>query len=373
MKKNVIVFTVIGVVVVLAVGAVLATSLFSGKEVNTDCTVSASELQATDLTPFDETSISIDPFIISLEGINVVNTNLSTTKDSIVFTNNDTNGDVGIYKYDILAESTSPLIDSPNEIESKAIMTGEYIFYQYVPGGQNDSDIYMYNKSSQTTEYLVNTDGSQAPAYYYYNESIYYLDRSNTEYSLKECDINSKIISTIHTWNQETFFRGMVFDGYNVVWADNSSGNWDIYLYDISTSSITCICDNISDQEDPVISGDYVIWHDHRNDYNNDDPNATPPLVDHDFGDIYGYCISTDQEFIVDNSVGISSMQPSIDNNNCAYFSCACGNTTVPGAIMMASIMDPVLPSPPTVTLQSISSVISHKTRPYIKGNWIIW
>jgi len=42
MKKNVIVFTVIGVVVVLAVGAVLATSLFSGKEVNTNLTVLAS-------------------------------------------------------------------------------------------------------------------------------------------------------------------------------------------------------------------------------------------------------------------------------------------------------------------------------------------
>jgi len=49
------------------------------------------------------------------------------------------------------------------------------------------------------------------------------------------------------------------------VWRDYRNGNWDIYGYDLSTSTEFPICINLNDQWDPVVYGDLVVWWDHRN------------------------------------------------------------------------------------------------------------
>jgi len=50
-----------------------------------------------------------------------------------------------------------------------------------------------------------------------------------------------------------------------IVWQDNRNGNWDIYLYNLTTKTERPIVTLLSQQDFPSISGDNVIWSDTRN------------------------------------------------------------------------------------------------------------
>ncbi|WP_269849699.1 TolB family protein [Methanosarcina horonobensis] len=53
--------------------------------------------------------------------------------------------------------------------------------------------------------------------------------------------------------------------GDRIVWTDDRNGNYDIYMYNISTSTETQITTNGSNQSDPEIYGDQIVWTDDRN------------------------------------------------------------------------------------------------------------
>jgi len=65
-----------------------------------------------------------------------------------------------------------------------------------------------------------------------------------------------------------------------IVWDDNRNGNWDIYMYDLSTLKETQITTNAKNQASHAIYGDKIVWEDYRN------GNC----------DIYMYDLSTHQE-----------------------------------------------------------------------------
>ena len=50
-----------------------------------------------------------------------------------------------------------------------------------------------------------------------------------------------------------------------IVWTDKRNGNWDIYMYDISTSKEKRITTDESEQSYPVIYGNRIVWTDNRN------------------------------------------------------------------------------------------------------------
>jgi TolB protein len=50
-----------------------------------------------------------------------------------------------------------------------------------------------------------------------------------------------------------------------VVWQDERNGNWDIYMYNLSASVETRITTNESNQTKPVIYGNRIVWQDERN------------------------------------------------------------------------------------------------------------
>ena len=55
--------------------------------------------------------------------------------------------------------------------------------------------------------------------------------------------------------------------GDRIFWMDdrNGGGNYDIYMYNITTSKETQITTNKSSQERPAIYGDRIVWQDQRN------------------------------------------------------------------------------------------------------------
>ena len=52
--------------------------------------------------------------------------------------------------------------------------------------------------------------------------------------------------------------------GNNIVWQDNRNGNWDIYIFDLSTKK-EIHTTNTTDQITPAIYGNLVVWEDGRN------------------------------------------------------------------------------------------------------------
>ena len=75
-----------------------------------------------------------------------------------------------------------------------------------------------------------------------------------------------------------------------IVYADHRNGNMDIFAYQINTGTEKRITTNTDSQTNPRIHGNLIVWEDWRND-NGAWSNC----------DIYGYDLSTEQEFVVSN------------------------------------------------------------------------
>jgi Periplasmic component of the Tol biopolymer transport system len=57
---------------------------------------------------------------------------------------------------------------------------------------------------------------------------------------------------------------GMMMSGDKVVWEDNRTGNRDIYLYDLATGEETQITTGTGHEINPAIAGDWIVWQDAR-------------------------------------------------------------------------------------------------------------
>jgi TolB protein len=53
-------------------------------------------------------------------------------------------------------------------------------------------------------------------------------------------------------------------DGHVVAWADNRSGNFDIFMFDLETGLERWVCINPLFQVSPAVSGDKIVWQDMR-------------------------------------------------------------------------------------------------------------
>jgi beta propeller repeat protein len=80
--------------------------------------------------------------------------------------------------------------------------------------------------------------------------------------------------------------------GNTIVWQDQRNGNWDIYIYNLSTHQETHTT-NKSDQIQPAIYGNRVLWTDESN----------------SGYDIYMQDLSTKKQILITTSGSASSLQ----------------------------------------------------------------
>ena len=82
--------------------------------------------------------------------------------------------------------------------------------------------------------------------------------------STQHVDGKFTLIETQITNNESDQIDPAIY-GDRIVWQEDLNGNWDIYMYNISTSTETRITTNESNQTKPAICGDRIVWQDERN------------------------------------------------------------------------------------------------------------
>ncbi|MGB9929498.1 MAG: PKD domain-containing protein, partial [Methanosarcina sp.] len=185
-------------------------------------------------------------------------------------------GNWDIYMYDI-ATSKEYQITTNNSLQAEPdIYKDRIVWRDHRNMGENPYEhiqVYMYNISTSTEspvnygENLVHFVNG-APRIHG-NKIVWMAESIGTNYNIYVYDLPTSTLTMIN------YTSGYDFDpaiyGDRVVWADGvDPGNADIKMYNLSTSTGIQITTNKSWQESPAIYGDKIVWKDSRNWNEND-------------------------------------------------------------------------------------------------------
>ena len=172
---------------------------------------------------------------------------LSTSKEYQITTNNSTQVDPDIYKDRIVWRDERYMGDNP---------------YEHV-------QIYMYNLSTSVetpVDYGELVHFVQAPPRIYGDRIVWMAESIGTNYNIYVYDLSTSTLTMIGYPYGTGYDSQPAIYGNRVVWTQGiEPGNHDIIMYDLSTSTGTQITTNGSSQSEPAIYGDRIVWRDDRN------------------------------------------------------------------------------------------------------------
>jgi beta propeller repeat protein len=192
-----------------------------------------------------------------------------------------------IYLYNLSTSTKTPIpINGTSPyvpvIYGDRIVWGDSILINANTTGYSLPVIYMYDLStSKETQITTTNEAAMSPAIY--GDKIVWMGSRNAGGGnyldpALDWDIYMYNLSTFKetpiTTNKSLQMRPAIY-GDRIIWMDNRnggskdwlfpSGNWDIYMYNLSTSTETQITTNESLQMYPAIFGDNIVWIDSRN------------------------------------------------------------------------------------------------------------
>ena len=172
------------------------------------------------------------------------------------------NGNCDIYMYNISTQK-----------ETQITATGS-AYYPDIYGDRvvwenyKNLDIYMYNISTSTETQITTSGNAHNPAIY--GNLVVWLDGRSGKSDIYMHDLSTQKETQISTsgkasiWNNGFDSGGLAIYGNRIVWQENDySGNFDIYMYNLSTQKETKIT-NSGAASHPAIYGDRIVWIDSR-------------------------------------------------------------------------------------------------------------
>ena len=156
-------------------------------------------------------------------------------------------------------------------------------------------------------EYQITTKGLNPSRPAIYNNRIVWVDDRNGNPDIYMYDLSAKKETQITNFELSEFSPDIYGD--RIVWTDYRDGNGGIYMYNISTSTGISITNNGS-AFNPKIYEDRIIWEDYRN---GDVQNLSN-------SDIYMYNLSTSSETQVTSSIS-DDLNPEINRDKIVWCS----------------------------------------------------
>ncbi len=153
---------------------------------------------------------------------------------------------------------------------------------------------------------------------------------------------------------------GISVGGDYIVWSDNRTGDYNIYLFNLLTGEKKTIDASKGDQKWPSISGDIIVWEDGRNvsksrPYNND---------------IYGYRISTGQNFVIDDNLDECAVRPIVAGELMAYKTAEISTISPSESITYKLRLYDLTKKTNTLITSTLTSLFS---LPALSQNWLVW
>jgi len=160
------------------------------------------------------------------------------------------------------------------------------------------------------------------------------------------------IIETQITNDTRTQWFPVIY-GNRIVWMDDRNGNWDIYMYNLSTRKETQITTSSSNQDKPDIYSDRIVWTDFS---------SGEGYVD---SDIYMFNLSTQQETQITTNES-AQYSPAVNGNRIVWADWRNDNGSLTnGDIYMYDLS--------TQQETQITTKESDQYSPQIYGNRIVW
>ncbi|AKB36590.1 cell surface protein [Methanosarcina siciliae C2J] len=229
-------------------------------------------------------SVSSTALAVSTEGADdlftLTETRINTNESSqcypaihgnrIVWHDSRNDNNLDIYMYDLSTSAETRITDNEYSEERPDIFGDKIVWGDNRNG---NSDIYMYNISTKK-EIQITTNESDQYFPSIYDDRIVWVDLRNGYRDIYMYNLSSSEETQITTDGSDQIYPAIYGD--IIVWSDgrnreglenyrDSKGNWDIYMYNLSTSKETRITTNESSQIDPSIYGNKIVWTDSRN------------------------------------------------------------------------------------------------------------
>ncbi len=214
-----------------------------------------------------------------------------------------------------VAEGDETQITTDKADQSNSATFSSVIVWEDYRNGESyeTTDIYAHNLSTgEEMKITNNTSLKYSPVIY--GDRIAWEDSRNGNWDIYVYDLSTSTETRITLNGSDQYAPALYED--RLVWLDGRNGggsldsdhwpegNWDVYMYNLSTSKGTRLTTNESWKTFPAIHGDKILWIDGRN---------GEPLYSHQIadGDIYMYNLSTSEETRLVTNVS-SDVRPDI-------------------------------------------------------------
>jgi TolB protein len=209
--------------------------------------------------------------------------------------------DSEIYLHDLTSGTTTQLTDVPG-FQKHPDISGDHVVWEDYRTGSLGARIYLHDLGAGLERRL--DDGSfPGPEYPAVSgDRIVWFTPVNTtgDWEVFRYDLTDDALSVVDANPEMQIWPDI--SGDRIVWQDHRNGNADIYMYDLATGTESQITWNTANQTHPAISGDRIVWEDDRNGQR----------------DIYMYDLATGAEWQI-NSLPADARNPDIWGNRIVW------------------------------------------------------